>query len=111
MTLTVEKIVTMKIPDAKSKIIKMLKYKDDAVVSVKVFDFEDGEYKSHVVEIFVHIDGEYEDSFNIEEYLCEDRELSLKEAKKRAKAVLRMVCQWFQYDDVEVSNRIEVYSA
>jgi RNA binding exosome subunit len=110
--------------EAKKTIQKAIRWEDDdVVVSVKIYDvFEDNsnweqfdDQQSYDVEIQwaigedVYTDCVVTDSFYSN---VEGDEVALKEATKRAKAVLRTVKGWFAMNDqVTVIDTVEVYHA
>lgn len=103
------------IKEIKAKLMKAIRYDDNISISVKIYDSygeADTDLQAYDVEINYYIDGEYEGGYVNQtfyglEYNCEK---ALKQADKRAKAVLRTVKGWFKYDDdVVVNNEIEVY--
>jgi hypothetical protein len=119
-----DKVTEMK--EAKKVIQKALRWEEeDVVVSVKIYDcFEDNTYigngdyeaqQSYDVEISwgigeeVYTDCVVSDSFYSN---VQDDEVALKDATKRAKAVLKTVKGWFKYDSqVTVTDSVEVYHA
>lgn len=99
------------------KAIKKLDENDDVTVAVKVYDCVDSfeeVFQTYDVEVFLYIDGEYEDGWTntvIESSIEGDKE-ALKQAKKRANTVLRSVKGWFKHSDVvTVENGVKVYHA
>jgi ribosomal protein L19 len=106
--------------EAKKVIQKAIKWEeDDITVSVKIYDcFEDdftGTQQSYDVEIQWAIgEDTYTDCVVTDTYYSnvEGDEVALKDAQKRAKAVLRTVKGWFAMNDqVTVVNDVEVYHA
>src|SRR5690606_10328114 len=109
----------MEMKEAKKVIQKAFKWEeDDITVSVKVYDCFDSypeDQQSYDVEIqWVIGDDEYTDCVVVDSYYSniEGDDVSLKDAVKRAKSVLRTVKGWFNGDDqVTVNNNVEVYHA
>jgi hypothetical protein len=109
--------------EAKKVLQKAFKWEEEEItVKVKIYDcFEDNTRwggsteQSYDVEImWAFGDEEYTDCVVVDSYYStlQDDEVALKDAKKRATAVLRTVKGWFQYDDqVNVVNGVEVYHA
>lgn len=103
--------------DAKKAIQDAFKWEEDEItVSVKVYDCFDSHpenQQSYDVEISWAIgEDTYTDCIVSDSFYSnlEGDEVSLKEATKRAKAVLRTVKGWFDgSDQVTVNNDVEVY--
>lgn len=98
------------------KAIKWIDEDDKISVNVKVYDCCEFDEQTYDVEINLYINGEYEEGWLNDTFFSRfkdgEDELALKQAKKRASAVLRTVKGWFKYDDhVTVENGVEVYHA
>lgn len=116
----VEKEICTPIKEIRESIKKDLKYiheDDEVVVRVLVYDCEDNGYmgsgQTYDVEINYYINGSYEDGYCSETFYGNtNKEMAKKDAVKRGKAVLKLVKNWFKYnDDVTVDNSVEVYHA
>ncbi|AYP68196.1 hypothetical protein PQE75_gp064 [Bacillus phage vB_BcoS-136] len=106
--------------EARKIVEKALRWEEEDVkVSVKIYDFyEDGfegRQQAYDVEIQWAIGEEtYTDCVVTDSFYSnvEEDEVSLKDAQKRAKTVLKSVKGWFEYsDNVIVENNVEVYHA
>lgn len=96
----------------KADLMKAIKYEDEVSIRVMVYDCTETGRQTYDVEINYYIDGEYADGFYNQTFVgrYEEDEVAEKMAVKRAKAVLRTVKGWFQYNnDVEVLDGVEVY--
>lgn len=101
-----EKLQTLK--EVKFKLMKLIKYKNDVQISVKVYDCDEDDEQTYDVEIICS-EG---DKLNYLDFFVTDRayEGELKLAEKRAKSVLKTVKGWFEYNNnVFVEDNIEVY--
>lgn len=100
--------------DAKKAIQKAFLYEEDGIaLSVKIYNLYEDAEQTYDVEIqWAVSEDTYTDCIVTDVYNSnvEGDDVSLKEATKRATAVLRTVKDWFKHDDkVTVTNKIEVY--
>lgn len=102
--MTMKEVITP-IKELKTDVFNYIKYRSNSTITVKIYDCEDNNEQTYDIEICVGFRGE-------NEYFVSDRffEGELKEAEKRAKAILKIVKNWFRYDElVIVEDQIEVY--
>lgn len=93
--------------EAKVEALKGVKDSGADLVSVSVFECNDYEEATYDVEIhwYARENDDFIDSITTDEF---DNE---SDALKRAKAVMKSVVKWFEYQEVEVFNKIDTYSA
>jgi hypothetical protein len=113
---TIQKDTCMALKDIKKDLMKDIKWEDNVTVAVKVYDCSDnGGEQTYDVEINYYINGSYKDGFVNDTFygIIDNEEVNAEAEKlavKRAKAVLKTVKGWFEYnDDVTVESEIEVY--
>jgi hypothetical protein len=100
--------------EIKSELNKILRYKNknDFEVAVKIYDCDESGEQTYDVEVFLYDKKTIENGYHevwVTDVAYGDEELKL--AKKRSKAVLKMIQVWFNYSDVTVRDEIELYHA
>lgn len=113
---TVEITTHNEMKEIHKELNKAMKWaEEDIEVDVKIYDCMENDEQTYDVEINLYIGGDYADGWINQTFYgqidnSDLNAIALKEAQKRAKAVLRTVKGWFKNnDDVEVANNIEVY--
>lgn len=104
--MAIRKEINSTIKEAKAQVHKAIRFEDNVELTVKVYNTDETGEETFDVEIQWLFDGKFEDCVAPETYFTE------KDAIKRAKAVLKMVKGWYEYDEeVTVKDGVEVYYA
>lgn len=92
--------------EMKEDIVRIAERLVNPSVKVRVYDCNDGDdEQTYDVEVNVYNNGKYVDGF-VNQRFYENGE---EEAVKRGKAVVKVVKGWFEYTDIPVDDKVEVY--
>lgn len=107
----VEKVRINGLKDIHKELNRHLKWIDEdeeVQINVAIYDVYEYDEQSYEVEINVYINGEYDTTWSTDAYYGSEK--ALKEAKKRAKSVLRTVKNWSFADNVTVGEKVYIYN-
>lgn len=107
----VEKVKINGLKDIRKELDRHLKWIDEdeeVQINVAIYDVYEYDEQSYEVEINVYINGEYDTTWSTDAYYGNEK--ALKEAKKRAKAVLRTIKNWSFADNVTVDEKVHIYN-
>lgn len=94
--------------EVRKELEQAVRYTESSTVAVKVYDCDETGEQTYDVEVNFYIDGRYEEGW-VTDIAYEGE---LKQAQKRAAAVLKTVKKWFEYNArVQVQEAVEVYRA
>lgn len=107
----VEKVKINGLKDIHKELDRHLKWIDEdeeVQINVAIYDVYEYDEQSYEVEINVYINGEYDTTWSTDAYYGSEK--ALKEAKKRAKSVLRTIKNWLFADNVTVDEKVHIYN-
>lgn len=107
----VERVIVDELKDIHKELDRHLKWVDEdeeVQINVAIYDVYEDNEQSYEVEINVYINGEYDTAWATDVYYGNEK--ALKEAKKRAKTVLRTVKGWSFADNVAVGKKAYIYN-